>query len=242
MPKKLTQQQFIEKAKLKHGNKYDYSLVEYINCSDKVNIKCNTCFTIFQQSPDKHMYSGRGCTVCARERTILGRKDTLYSFIEKANKVHTFKYDYSKSIYKNSLTKILIICPIHTEFLQTPSSHLFGRGCPLCKFELIGYTRTNFKNCCIKYNQGLGIFYIIRCFNENEEFYKIGITSSSIEYRYNCFSKMPYKYEIIQEIYDTPEIIYNLETIIHRIYRNLKYQYTPLLSFGGSKTECFKYE
>ena len=51
---------------------------------------------------------------------------------------------------------------------------------------------------------------VIRCFNENEEFYKIGITSSSIQHRYNSTSKMPYKYEIIQEIYDTPEIIYNL--------------------------------
>ena len=113
MPKKLTQQQFIEKAKLKHGNKYDYSLVEYINCSDKVNIKCNTCLTIFQQSPDKHMYSGRGCTVCARERTILGRKDTLYSFIEKANKVHNYKYSYNKTIYLYSKTKVIITCNSH---------------------------------------------------------------------------------------------------------------------------------
>jgi hypothetical protein len=42
------------------------------------------------------------------------------------------KYGYSKSVYINNYTKIIIICPIHGEFLQTPNKHLSGRGCPKC--------------------------------------------------------------------------------------------------------------
>jgi len=54
------------------------------------------------------------------------------TFIEKANKTHNGKYDYSKVEYKGSLEKVCIICPEHGEFWQTPSSHVRGRGCPLC--------------------------------------------------------------------------------------------------------------
>ena len=53
-------------------------------------------------------------------------------FIEKAKKIHGDKYDYSKVEYKNTRTKVRIICPVHGEFWQTPSSHLSGRGCPNC--------------------------------------------------------------------------------------------------------------
>ena len=58
--KKLTTKQFIEKAKLVHGDKYDYSLVEYKNSKTKVKIKCNTCNNIFNQTPNDHL-SKKGC-------------------------------------------------------------------------------------------------------------------------------------------------------------------------------------
>jgi hypothetical protein len=61
-----------------------------------------------------------------------GRKLTKEIFIEKANKIHNNKYDYSKVKYVNYYTKVIIICPIHGEFLQTPNVHLFGHGCRKC--------------------------------------------------------------------------------------------------------------
>ena len=42
------------------------------------------------------------------------------------------RYDYSKVNYVNNRTDVIIICPIHGEFLQTPSDHFQGCGCSLC--------------------------------------------------------------------------------------------------------------
>lgn len=57
---------------------------------------------------------------------------TKEQFIEKANLVHNFKYDYTKVIYKDYATKVCIVCPEHGEFWQTPGNHLKGVGCPEC--------------------------------------------------------------------------------------------------------------
>ena len=64
------------------------------------------------------------------------KKISLQDFTDKANKVHNFEYDYTASIYRNSRTKIEIICRIHGSYYQTPNSHLKGRGCPICNGNL----------------------------------------------------------------------------------------------------------
>lgn len=63
----------------------------------------------------------------------MGRIFSLKSFIEKAEQIHNFKYDYSKTVYIKSSEKIIIICPSHGEFLQRASDHLSGAGCKKCK-------------------------------------------------------------------------------------------------------------
>jgi hypothetical protein len=65
---------------------------------------------------------------------------TIY-FINKANKKHNYKYDYSKTIYEKAIKKIIIICELHGEFSQTPNSHLNGRGCFKCGIETSRKTR-----------------------------------------------------------------------------------------------------
>ena len=118
-----------------------------------------------------------------------------------------------------------------------------NRGCPTCAIEYrknnLTFSKKNFRDVCLKNNNGLGIFYILRCFNKEEEFYKVGITSRSIEQRYNNKASMPYDYEIIQEITDVANNIYNLEKICIKILK--KYKYTPNIYFPGSKLECIKY-
>lgn len=59
-------------------------------------------------------------------------KKTLQEFIREAQLIHSAKYDYKKSVYVDNKHKIIIICPIHGEFTQTPDSHLRGCGCPSC--------------------------------------------------------------------------------------------------------------
>lgn len=126
---KITTEEFISKATKIHGNKYDYSLVNYSKTNDPVDIVC-PIHGVFHQRPHEHL-KGCGCPECALERTAF-RRSTTEEFIEKAKKVHGNKYDYSKVNYVNNSTNVTIICPIHGEFQQTPNSHLSGKGCPEC--------------------------------------------------------------------------------------------------------------
>lgn len=119
-------ERFINKAKEKHGDKYDYSKVEYINAHTKVCIIC-PIHGEFWITPNSHL-NGCACSKCGRNK-----KMTTEEFIKKSQKIHGNKYDYSKVNYINSQTKVCIICPIHGEFYVSPANHLRERGCPKCR-------------------------------------------------------------------------------------------------------------
>lgn len=126
--KSFTTEQFIEKSKKVHGNKYDYSLVNYKGINNKVKIICPIHGT-YEQEASVHL-KGIGCPKCSGHLGNI-KCDTEY-FIEKAKKIHGDKYDYSKVNYINSTTPIKIICPEHGEFEQRPDKHLSGHSCPKC--------------------------------------------------------------------------------------------------------------
>lgn len=140
--RRLNNDIFIQRAKEKHGDdRYDYSLINYKNLSDKIPIICHKKdengneHGIFYQSPRNHL-QGDGCPKCNRSF-----KKTTEEFIEQARKVHGDKYDYSKSVYVSNKTPIIIICPKHGEFIQKPLSHLQGQGCQKCYYERSGNLR-----------------------------------------------------------------------------------------------------
>lgn len=125
--KKLTTKEFIEKSQKVHGDKFDYSEVDYQGNKLKIKIKCKKCGHIFEQQAQSHM-KGFGCPFCSNNN-----KSTTKEFIEKASKVHGEKYDYSLVNYVNAHTKVNIICPVHGVFQQIPSSHWYlQQGCPIC--------------------------------------------------------------------------------------------------------------
>ena len=126
----LTTKEFIKKAKDIHGDKYDYSKVNYVNSYTKVCIICPE-HGEFWQDPHTHL-SGCGCKECSKEYRSIIQSRGVDWFIEKARKVHCDKYDYSKVKYVNKDTKVCIICPEHGEFWQTPKSHSEGYGCSIC--------------------------------------------------------------------------------------------------------------
>ena len=127
MAKRLTTEQFIEKAKLIHGDNYDYSLVEYKNNKLPVKIKCNTCNNIFEQPPRDHL-SGHGCKYCANNI-----KKTTEQFIQESKEKFGENFDYSLVKYKNNKTNIQLKCNICSNiFKQTPVEHLNSKGCPYC--------------------------------------------------------------------------------------------------------------
>ena len=134
MPRKLTTEEFIKKAKAIHGDKYDYSLVDYKNCKIKVKIIC-PIHGVFEQTPDKHLNDKNGCKKCANEKLREDRKDK--DFIQRAKEIHGDKYDYSLVDYKNNQTKVKIICPIHGVFEQNAYYHVNGGGCPKCSRKKI---------------------------------------------------------------------------------------------------------
>ena len=121
----LSIKEFVEKAHQIHGDKYDYSRVEYVNNRTPIRIICKV-HGEFLQTPNTHL-NGCGCQICSNRDKVDNEK-----FIEKARKIHGNKYDYSKVEYKKSSEHIIIICPEHGEFLQTPNAHLNGQGCPVC--------------------------------------------------------------------------------------------------------------
>ena len=121
------EENFIQSSKIKHDNKYDYSLVNYKDKYTKVKIICPT-HGIFEQEVMYHI-RGCGCKKCSDDNKRLNT-DT---FIEKANIVHNNKYDYSLVNYKSAYDKIKIICTTHGEFEQRPCDHINGhKGCPKC--------------------------------------------------------------------------------------------------------------
>lgn len=133
MSKKLTKEEFIEKANKKYNFKYDYSKVEFIDRKTKVIIICPE-HGEYEQTPCQHLKKSNktGCPKCGANLSLLKLKSSLEKFIQKAILKHGNKYDYSKVKYINNSTKVCIICPKHGEFLQSPNSHLQGIGCPMC--------------------------------------------------------------------------------------------------------------
>ena len=128
-----SKEEFIKKARKVHGDKYDYSNVDYVNTMTKVCIICPK-HGEFWQRPYSHLH-GNGCSKCANEATGERRSFSKEEFIKKAREVHGDKYDYSKVNYVNNYTKVCIICHEHGEFWQTPSTHLRGQGCPKCNLK-----------------------------------------------------------------------------------------------------------
>lgn len=125
-----TTEEIINKLKAIHGDKYDYSQVKYIDFDTKLKLICKE-HGEFYSSPRNILHAQSGCPKCAGNYSY-----TTEEWIKKAIDIHGNKYDYSKTIYKNAVEKVIIICPVHGEFEQIASGHIVsGYGCPSCKYD-----------------------------------------------------------------------------------------------------------
>ena len=122
---------FVEKARKIHGDKYDYSEVNYIKNNIKVSIICPK-HGKFDITPNSHL-NGSGCKQCGIEACHNQQRKTLQQFLKEAKEVHGDKYDYSRVKYVSWRSKVEIICPDHGLFTQSAGKHTGGQGCPLCK-------------------------------------------------------------------------------------------------------------
>lgn len=238
MTKRYDTAYFIERAIKKHGNKFDYSLSEYVNSKANVEIICKACEFVFEATPNNHL-CGTGCPKCASFSTANKQRWTADIFIKKSKNRHGDKLGYSKVEYKDVSTNVILTCLVngHGDFSVRPNNHLkAGTGCKKCALELFGYSRSAFIGLCAKNNNGLGFLYVVACKGFGEVFYKIGITSRGVAARFNSTGDMPYDYVEHFTLEADPSYIYDLEMVLHRIQSN--YRYEPNIDFGG-KTECF---
>lgn len=127
---KFDKKKFINKSIEVHGDKYDYSKVEYKNIHTKVIITCPE-HGDFSQSPNNHQ-KGHGYIECSGTK-----QRTTKEFIDESKIIHGDTYDYSKVDYSSLRNRVTIVCSIHGEFKQHPSNHLKGHGCEKCSFKLI---------------------------------------------------------------------------------------------------------
>lgn len=123
---RYTQEEFIEKVKKIHGNKYDFSETFYKKAEEKVKVFCNECKKYFYTTPSA-LLQGRGCQKCAS--TIITWEEFLKRSIEK----HENKYEYIKPEKFRVQNKIKIYCKSCKKFfIQNAHSHMSGKGCIVC--------------------------------------------------------------------------------------------------------------
>ena len=131
---------FVSEAREKYGDKFDYSLVEYVNTDTPVKITC-PIHGLFMLSPYRHLKTKTGCTACGRKLSGTTRSENdankvlrknIKHFLKKAIGAHGDKFDYSLVAYVNTDTPVKIICRIHGVFKQVPWAH-YKHGCSKCK-------------------------------------------------------------------------------------------------------------
>ena len=215
-----------------HGHKYCYNKFIYNGALNKSVFTCRK-HGDFTQDCSSHL-KGQGCKMCQDERNSILRLNNTCYFKNKSKKVHGDKYDYSKTVYKGNRHKLVITCPSHGDFIQRGGSHLQGSGCPKCAevnscpWSRSGYIeRAKGRECML---------YILECYNNEEKFIKVGITSRSIKKRYCKKKSLPYTYKVLKEIKGEASFVWDLESKLKKELTS--YKYVPKKLFNGH-TECF---
>lgn len=158
--KRKTQQQFVQEIQKIHGDKYDLSEAVYVNSQTKVKVICKKCGRAIFITPPL-LKSNKYCKECRKidrakytelnrlkwksnakarfaiqkEKNRIKRKEKRREdFIQKAQKIHGDRYNYSLVTYGGYREKIKIICnQCKTTFEQKISNHLAGTHCcPVC--------------------------------------------------------------------------------------------------------------
>ena len=120
---KLSKEEFLRRAKEKHGDKYKYINLNFKSTQDYIEYICLNCGKNNKQKVCEHLKHGCSCNKRLSQQEIL----------ERFKKIHKNKYNYSLVVYTGIMDKIKIICNKHNKiFEQIVLNHLNGSGCPKC--------------------------------------------------------------------------------------------------------------
>ena len=210
---------FVEKAKKIHRDRYDYEKVVYKNVKHKVEISCKK-HGPFLQTPDDHLNQRAGCKKCAHETLSITRSMGVTEFIKRAHDVHDHEYNYDKCEYINIDTKVSIMCLKHGLFKQTPFNHLRGQKCPECA--------------CYGFNP-LSSGFVYFLLSEETNCIKVGITNDLKTRLRSLKRSTPFPFVLIKTVSMKGEHCRQLETRYHT-----QYESANLTGFDGA-TEWLKY-
>lgn len=139
----ILKEKFLEKARLKYGDRHDYSLVEYVNNKTPIKVICKI-HGEFLITPVNYLCEG---VINCKKCSLYDGKDPTQYFIDRVTKIYNGLYDYSRVKYISADDKVEILCKIHNSFYQTPREHLVC-GCPKCgrakRAKNITYTTEKF--------------------------------------------------------------------------------------------------
>jgi len=241
-------QEFFDKIKSIYQGTLDFSQFDYLNADTKGKVICSKHGDLWIR-PRHLILNHTKCKKCVIEekknlkikqvelkkqnqkKRIPHNLKSEQEWLEIFNKIHNNKYKYIDLDIINRKSIIKIICPVHGIFFQKVENHIRTIGCPNCG-KINNYSKSQWVE---RGKNKEGIFYVIKCFNKNEEFYKIGITFKTVKQRYY---KLPYNYEIILEI-KSNNLAYIWELEKSNKSLGFENKYIPKIEFGGSKTECF---
>lgn len=233
---------YVGKMSAVHNNKYSYlDTFEKVSQSEKLNILCKE-HGVFVQDIDHHLHRKQGCPKCATIQQ--GRRKTNDWVNGLDNLLLDIPLDKTISIIstdkvKNSRGKLVLSCSKHGIFEKSVGNLKLGQRCPECSLYE-GWGKSNYIQRAKDLYDGLCNLYLIRCWNDEEDFYKIGITVHKDIRRRFTKKEMPYKYIVVETICGDVEYIVNVETEAHKEMKG--FHYTPKVPFGGHVRECFSKE
>lgn len=216
--RRSTIREFIVRAREVHGDKYDYSLVNFASSRAKVKIVCPE-HGVFEAILNNHISKKQGCPLCFIERKRLNIRE----FITRAREIHGDKYDYSLVEYISNKILVKIICSKHGVFEQTPNSHLRGRGCPQC-------SQTGFNPL------EPGTLYVLADDKQCPTLLKVGITNDLKQRLRQLQRRTPHPVvKLVSYPFPHGADAYKLEQDVHKVYHELN---AGMNDFDGA-TEWF---
>lgn len=185
---------FLDAAHTKHGDRYMYDRVVYINSQTKVTIGCRD-HGYFEQTPASHL-SGRGCQKCQ----CLG----LDKWKREVEKIHGDRYDYGRVMYTSSGDKVEIVCKVHGAFMQVAGEHLYKKaGCPRCQVNGFNIHKK-------------GFLYVLVSDNKM----KIGITGNLKKRITTLKHATPFEFSVLRVVKGDGCHIRDLEKHLHSLFEN----------------------
>jgi hypothetical protein len=240
--RRLVTDEFLRRAREVHGDRYEYSQVQCVDSKSKVTIGCRK-HGAFNQSAGEHL-AGKGCRKCGTEESSERQRQSLDDFIHRAREVHGDKFDYALVEYASARLKVRIVCPIHGVFEQTPGSHL-KQGCRKCADEnLPGAYSLKVLHRDPELARKPSVLYYLKFESDaGELFYKVGITTTSVNKRFAGYAAAGYHIKKLGEV--RLSLLDAFEREQHLLKAHCRYcKYRPLkgnrkgFKFGGG-SECF---